>query len=50
MKSKLKGQVNIILIATAELKLVTETIEADYIAKDLQSLIDWSEEEYKKST
>jgi hypothetical protein len=50
MKSKLKGQVNIILISTPDLKLVTETIDADYIAKDLQSLIGWSEEEYKKST
>jgi hypothetical protein len=49
MKSKLKGQVNIILISTLDLKLVTETIDADYIAKDLQSLIDWSEQEYKKS-
>src|SRR5918911_1583362 len=44
MKSKLKGQVNIILISTPDLKLVTETIDADYIAKDLQSLIGWSEE------
>lgn len=50
MKSKLKGQVNIILISSPDLKLVTETIDADYIAKDLQSLIGWSEEEYKKST
>jgi hypothetical protein len=49
MKSKLKGRVNIILIAAAKLNLVTEPIEVDYIAKDLQSLIDWSEQEYKKS-
>lgn len=49
MKSKLKGRVNIILIAAAKLKLVTEPIEVDYIADDLQSLIDWSEQEYKKS-
>lgn len=49
MKSKLKGRVNIILIAAAKLKLVTEPIEVDYIAKDLQSLIDWSEQQYKKS-
>jgi DNA binding protein with HTH domain len=49
MKSKLKGQVNIILIAAAKLKLLTEPIEVDYIAKDLQSLMDWSEQEYKKS-
>jgi transcriptional regulator with XRE-family HTH domain len=49
MKSKLKGRVNIILIAAAKLKLVTERIEVDYIANDLQSLIDWSEQEYKKS-
>jgi transcriptional regulator with XRE-family HTH domain len=49
MKSKLKGRVNIILIAAAKLKLVTEPIGVDYIADDLQSLIDWSEQEYKKS-
>lgn len=49
MKSKLKGRVNIILISAAKLNLVTEPIEVDYIAKDLQSLIDWSEQEYKKS-
>ena len=49
MKSQLKGQVNIILIAAAKLKLLTEPIEVDYIAKDLQSLIDWSEQEYNKS-
>jgi transcriptional regulator with XRE-family HTH domain len=49
MKSKLKGRVNIILIAAAKLKIVTERIEVDYIANDLQSLIDWSEQEYKKS-
>jgi methanogenic corrinoid protein MtbC1 len=48
MKTKLKGQVNTILVSTSKLKLVTEVIDVDYIAKDLQSLIEWTEQEYKK--
>jgi HTH domain len=48
MKTKLKGQVNTILVSTSKLKIVTEVIDVDYIAKDLQSLIEWTEQEYKK--
>jgi predicted transcriptional regulator len=48
MKPKLKGHVNIILLTTPELQLVSEAIGVDYVAKDLQSLIEWTEYEYKK--
>jgi predicted transcriptional regulator len=48
MKPKLKGHVNIILLTTPELQLVSEAISVDYVAKDLQSLIEWTEYEYKK--
>jgi predicted transcriptional regulator len=48
IKAKLKGRVNIVLLTTPELQLVSEDIGADYHAKDLQSLIEWTEREYKK--
>ena len=48
IKAKLKGQVSIVLLATPDLQLVSEAMDADYRAKDLQSLIDWTESEYKK--
>lgn len=48
MKTKLKGQVYTILSSTSKLKIVTEAIDADYVANDLQSLIEWTEQEYKK--
>ena len=48
MKPKLKGHVNIILLTTPELQLVSEAFGVDYVAKDLQSLIEWTEYEYKK--
>jgi hypothetical protein len=48
LKPKLKGHVNIILLTTPELQLVSEAIGVDYVAKDLQSLIEWTEYEYKK--
>jgi predicted transcriptional regulator len=48
IKAKLKGRVNIVLLATPELQLVSEAMDAEYHAKDLQSLIEWTESEYKK--
>ena len=48
IKAKLKGQVSIVLLATPDLQLVSEAMDADYRAKDLQSLIEWTESEYKK--
>lgn len=48
IKAKLKGRVNIVLLATPDLQLVSEAMDADYRAKDLQSLIEWTESEYKK--
>ena len=48
IKAKLKGQVSIVLLATPDLQLVSEAMDSDYRAKDLQSLIEWTESEYKK--
>jgi predicted transcriptional regulator len=48
IKAKLKGRVNIVLLATPDLQLVSEAMDADHRAKDLQSLIEWTESEYKK--
>jgi predicted transcriptional regulator len=48
IKAKLKGQVSIVLLVTPDLQLVSEAMDADYRAKDLQSLIEWTESEYKK--
>jgi hypothetical protein len=48
MKTKLKGQVYTILSSTSKLKIVTDTIDVDYVANDLQSLMEWTEQEYKK--
>jgi len=48
IKAKLKGQVSIVLLVTPDLQLVSEAMDSDYRAKDLQSLIEWTESEYKK--
>ena len=42
MKKKLKGQIYIIALASAELANLSNTLEVDYVAADLQSLIDWT--------
>jgi predicted transcriptional regulator len=49
IKSKMKGEVNIVLSTIPELQDISEVIEADYVATDLQSLVNWSEQEYGKS-
>jgi methanogenic corrinoid protein MtbC1 len=48
MKGRLKGQLRIIAITTQELQPMAEE-GADYVAKDLLSLIEWAEREYKNS-
>jgi hypothetical protein len=48
MKGRLKGQVLIAANTTEELKPIAEE-GADYVAKDLLSLVEWSEREYNKS-
>src|SRR5919204_954732 len=48
MKGRLKGQLRITAITTQELQPMAEE-GADYVAKDLLSLIEWAEREYNKS-
>jgi predicted transcriptional regulator len=47
IKGKLKAEIKMILLSTPELLSLAETIGADYVAKDIQSLIEWAENEYK---
>jgi methanogenic corrinoid protein MtbC1 len=46
IKEKLKGEVKMVLMSTAELLSISETTGADYVAKDVQSLIEWTENQY----
>jgi methanogenic corrinoid protein MtbC1 len=48
MKGRLKGQLRITAITTQELQPMAED-GADYVAKDLLSLIEWAEREYNNS-
>jgi hypothetical protein len=47
MKTKLKGELYVILLTLPELVAKFEDIGADFAFKDLQSLIDWSDKIYK---
>jgi len=49
MKGRLKGHLRITAITTQELQPVAED-GADHVAKDLLSLIEWSEREYNNSS
>jgi Winged helix-turn-helix DNA-binding/B12 binding domain len=46
IKTKLKAHVCTVLLTTPDLNAVAEAIGADYVAKDLQSLIDWTDRQY----
>ena len=48
MKGRLKGELRITVVTTQELQQVAEE-GADYLAKDLLSLVEWAEREYNKS-
>jgi methanogenic corrinoid protein MtbC1 len=48
MKGRLKGQLRITAITTQELQPMAEN-DADYVGKDLLSLIEWAEREYNNS-
>jgi methanogenic corrinoid protein MtbC1 len=48
MKGRLKGQLRIIVMTTQELQPIAEE-DADYVAKDMLSLIEWAEREYNNS-
>jgi predicted transcriptional regulator len=50
IKAKLKGHLRIILITTPELQLVSQDFGADYVTSDIQSMMKWAEQEYKRLT
>jgi len=45
MKGRLKGELRIAVLATAELQSVAEE-NSDHVGKDLQSIVQWAEREY----
>jgi predicted transcriptional regulator len=47
IKGKLKAEIKMILLSTPELLSLSETTGADYVANDIQSLVDWSENQYR---
>jgi predicted transcriptional regulator len=47
IKEKLKAEIKMILLSTPELLSLSETAGADYIANDIQSLIGWTENQYR---
>jgi methanogenic corrinoid protein MtbC1 len=49
MKGRLKGELRIVAITTQELQPVAED-GADYVTKDLLSLVEWAEREYNNNT
>jgi hypothetical protein len=48
MKAKLKAEVRIVIFTTPELRNTLESLGTDYIANDLNSLIEWVEREYHR--
>ena len=48
MKAKLKAEVRIVIFTTPELRNTIESLGTDYIANDLNSLIEWVEREYHR--
>jgi len=50
IKPRLKGELVLVAHATPEVQAVTEEIQPDFLAKDLQSLIDRIEQFYSKKT
>jgi predicted transcriptional regulator len=47
IKEKLKAEIKMVLMSTAELLSLSETTGADYVTKDVQSLVEWTENRYK---
>jgi len=47
IKEKLKAEIRMVLMSTTELLSLSEIIGADYAAKDVQSLVEWTENQYK---
>src|SRR5918911_1333606 len=49
MKAKLRARLGIILITSPELQLILQDIGADFVTTDIQSMVNWAEQEFKKS-
>ena len=47
IKEKLKAEIKMVLMSTTELLSLSETTGADYVTKDVQSLVEWTENRYK---
>jgi hypothetical protein len=47
IKGKLKAEIKMILLSTPDLLSLSETTGADYVANDIQSLIEWTENQYR---
>ena len=48
MNAKLKGRLEVILITSPELQPVSQDIGADYVTTDIQSMVQWAEQEFKR--
>jgi methanogenic corrinoid protein MtbC1 len=46
IKKKMNKDIKMILLSAPDLLSISETIGADYVAKDIQSLIEWTENQY----
>ena len=48
IKEKFRGRVEVILITSPELELLLRDVGADFVTSDIQSMIKWAEQEFKK--
>jgi hypothetical protein len=48
MKEKFKGRLEVILITSPELEQLLRDIGADFVTSDIQSMVKWAEQEFKK--
>jgi predicted transcriptional regulator len=48
IKTKLKGHLDTIAITKPELQLVSQDIGVDYVTGDIQSMINWTEQQYRR--
>lgn len=48
MKEKLRGRLEIILITSPELEQLLRDVGADFVTSDIQSMVKWAEQEFKK--
>jgi hypothetical protein len=48
MKEKLRGRLEVILITSPELEQLLRDVGADFVTSDIQSMVKWAEQEFKK--